>query len=413
MNVSTIFTPVEVVVNYAPFAKQRDFHEDISKFKAFIGGVGSGKTKAGVAEVIKTMVENPGVPGMIVAPTYRLLSDVTQRAFFEMCPLDLIKEHVRSEKRLVFHNGSEVWFRSADEPEMLRGPNLGWAYLDEASLYSSVVWKIMLGRLRLSPGRMWITTTPKGYNWVYKEFAEKVRDNYSMIHCSSRENPYLPSDFVSSLEESYSGVFAKQEVEGLFVAAEGLVYQSFNRFEHVKIVEKGWKDVIAGLDWGWQNPSVMLVIGIDGDDNYHVLEEYYARKVMLDDFVKIVSDAQKKYEISTFYADPSEPQNIQLMKNAGLNVLGADNELLPGINKVGTKLSKKPTGEYSLTVSPSCVNLIMEFENYRYPENKEGHAERDVPIKAFDHAMDALRYAIYSREKGTGRVSILSGDGFI
>jgi phage terminase large subunit len=59
----------------------------------------------------------------------------------------------------------------------------------------------------------------------------------------------------------------------------------------------------------------------------------------------------------------------------------------------------------NLTVDPSCVETINEFESYQYTESKT--AERDAPKKINDHAMDSLRYGVVDifgrpRPKPTG-----------
>ena len=79
------------------------------------------------------------------------------------------------------------------------------------------VWQIMLGRLREAPGVAWVTTTPRGDNWVYRTWGKQARPDYALIHSSTRENAFLPPDFVRSLSESYTARFARQEIEGEFL----------------------------------------------------------------------------------------------------------------------------------------------------------------------------------------------------
>ena len=210
----------------------------------------------------------------------------------------------------------------------------------------------------------------------------------------------MPKDFVASLEDSYTGVFAKQEIEGDFVGFEGLVYPSFSRRINVQeFVQKEFKQVICGVDWGYVNKMVCLVCGVDGDGRLHVIEEFYQSKVLIDEFVEVCKQFKEKYGIETFYADPSEPAYIQQMNNVGLNFVAADNEIVSGINKVASYLEKQDDGRPRLFVDSKCVNTVMEFENYRYPESKEGKPVQENPLKVHDHAMDALRYIVNSLDK--------------
>lgn len=209
-------------IPYKPFEKQYKFHYSPKKFRALIGGIGSGKTKAGVQEVFKVSARYPGVNGIIVAPTYRMLHDVTRLEFLNVCleVPGLMTEFNRSEDTVKLVTGNTVFFRSADDPEKLRGPNIGWFYADESALMPEMAWKILIGRLRLEPGIGWTTTTPKGKNWLYSTFAVEDDAHY-MVNVRSADNPHLPADFVPSLRASYTSQFAAQELEGQFVDMEG------------------------------------------------------------------------------------------------------------------------------------------------------------------------------------------------
>ncbi len=161
----------------------------------------------------------PGSTGMVVAPTYAMLIDATLASFFELYEA-FIASHNKQLMTTVLINGTVIHWRSADRPNRLRGPNLGWFFVDEACYCAEEVWKILIGRLRKSPGRGWLCSTPRGFDWVYSLFTSGKPD-YHLIKASSRTNPFLPSDFVSTLEQEYSSAFAAQEIEGDFVDLSG------------------------------------------------------------------------------------------------------------------------------------------------------------------------------------------------
>ena len=394
--------PEELILDYTPHKAQKQFHECNTRFKAFVGGIGSGKTLGGAIEAIRYMIENPGSGGIIVAPNYPMMITSTLPTFFEKLPSMLIQDIHKGERKITLKNGSWCFYRSAEDPDTLRGPNLSWFWPDEASLMPGKAFEILLGRIRDErfPCRGWVTTTPKGFNWVYEKFVKKKSNKYELIHCSSRNNPYLSKDFIESLQEDYSGAFARQEIEGDFVAMEGAVYSMFSRLKHVlnpkDCKKKVFKSVIYGVDWGFTNPSVILAIGLDSDNRAYILEEFYQRRVMIEDLVKAAKGMKEKYGDGVFYADPSEPQFIMAFNNAGLSCVGAKNDIMAGINKVGSMLEEKGDGKPALFVDASCVNTIMEFENYCYPDVKEGRPDLDKPLKIHDHAMDCCKYALLS-----------------
>jgi hypothetical protein len=156
---------------------------------------------------------------MIVAPTYPMLRDATLRTFLELTQgyaPSLLRAFHKSEMIAQLTNGTTVMLRSADDPDRLRGPNLGWFYLDEAAMMDADVWPIMLGRLRESPGRAWATSTPRGFNWMHEVFTEGGAE-YDVTRSSTRDNLFLPPGFIRSLEQAYDTGWTAQEIEGEFL----------------------------------------------------------------------------------------------------------------------------------------------------------------------------------------------------
>lgn len=155
--------------------------------------------------------------GMVLAPTYPMLRDSTCRSFLDLARRGgVLASFSKAEMHVTLIDGKHILFRSADDPDRLRGPNLSWFYLDEAALMHADIWPIMIGRLRVSPARAWATSTPRGFNWLYDTFTNGGPD-YAIIRSSTRDNTFLPADFVRSLEHSYDSQWQAQEVEGEFV----------------------------------------------------------------------------------------------------------------------------------------------------------------------------------------------------
>jgi PBSX family phage terminase large subunit len=208
----------ETQIDFRPTKPQRGFITSDARNSAFIGGIGSGKTRA---SVIKAISMPPNTVGMLVAPTFGMLRDTIVRTFADMmnkAPHTLVRFN-QSELHAELYDGKEILFRSADNPERLRGPNLAWAGLDEAALMNRNALDIMLGRLRLEPGNMWFTTTPKGRNHWLHEYIET--GNVEVHRSRTMDNPHLPQAYIDSLKSQYSSAFYAQEVLGEFVDMGG------------------------------------------------------------------------------------------------------------------------------------------------------------------------------------------------
>jgi phage terminase large subunit-like protein len=212
---------------------QRRFWSSDARYRLFAGGAGSGKSYAGCLEILR---QPAGSVGMCVAPTYTMMRDSTLATFLEIARRGgVLHGFNKSDGIARLVNNTRVLFRSADEPDRLRGVNLSWAYIDEGALVDEEIWLILLARLRLPPGKAWVTSTPKGFNnWLYTRFAKATSADYRVIYSSTRDNTFLPTDFVKNLEEAYTEQWRRQEIEGLFTELAGTIFkrQWFQIVEH-------------------------------------------------------------------------------------------------------------------------------------------------------------------------------------
>jgi PBSX family phage terminase large subunit len=390
------------------YGRQYDFVVTPAHYAALNGGIGSGKSIAGAVRALAAArgyvggqkITTPNL-GVVTAPTYPMLRDASIRTFFEIAG-DMIVDWSKSEKIATLVNGSEVLFRSADNPSTLRGPNVSWWWGDEASYCDASVWLVMIGRLRQHGfGYAWVTSTPKGRNWLYREFVQQQRAEYVIFNIKTAQNPFLDPQYVAGLQEAYTGDFARQELEGDFVAFEGLIYPEFNRDTHVTTEAAGqYAYYLAGVDWGYANPGVILVFGVDGDGRMTLVREEYQRQRRIEEWAALARALYDTFRIQTFYCDPAEPDFIAAFQAAGCPATQANNEVLPGIQAVKNRLVTRGDGRPRLRLSAEAVNTAVEFEQYAWMENRDG--VRDAPKKTNDHALDALRYACMGIEEYTG-----------
>jgi len=219
---------------------QYRFHHSPARYRGFVGGRGAGKSWIGAYDLAKRALspEGRGRLFLVAAPTYPMLADSSLRTMIEVLKLlgaydlDSIK---RQPPAITLPNGSEILFRSADDPERLRGPNLSGVWLDEASLMHADAYGVAIATLRErgEPGWLSATFTPKGLgHWTYETFATGKPET-ELIRAKTRENPFLDSAFVSSLESQYSDRTALQELEGEFVDQEGAEWPAEHFGPHI------------------------------------------------------------------------------------------------------------------------------------------------------------------------------------
>jgi Phage terminase large subunit len=219
--------PVSVNKTFRVYPKQRTFTDSKKLLRAFVGGIGSGKSKVGSFDMIRRSKQ--GRLYMVTAPTYPMLSDSTFRSFTEVAhelgAASDVKSSAPPSVKLV--NGAEVLFRSTDNPDTLRGPNLSGVWMDEASLSARDALDVLLGRLREGGEQGWLaaTFTPKGkLHWTYKVFANPSDPDVELVHATSAENPFLPPGFVDKLKLRYTEAQGRQELGGVFLEGAGNHY---------------------------------------------------------------------------------------------------------------------------------------------------------------------------------------------
>ena len=217
--------PVKTVQVYT---KQQAFLQSPALLRAFVGGIGTGKSFIGALDMIKRA--EPGRLYLVTAPTYPMLSDATFRSLtnlaIELRCVAAADVKSSAPPSIKLRNGAEILFRSTDNPDMLRGPNMSGIWMDEASLSKREAFDVLIGRLREGGKMGWLTATftPKGKtHWTYKMFGTGGPDTF-LVHAASSENPFLPKEFVSNVRRQYTKRQADQELEGLFLDGGGNHY---------------------------------------------------------------------------------------------------------------------------------------------------------------------------------------------
>lgn len=401
-----------------PFEEQEPFLRDGRKYYGYVSGVGAGKTYAGAIRTALNMERwNPGEMGAIVAPTTTMIKDVIVPLLRDMGLLDHweYKSAHTDEPGIHSPNGARALILSADNRrtiERLAGLNLAWFWMDEAARIDHRAYEILTQRIRVGKYRNgFVTTTPMGRNWVYDTFAGDVDgdldqhgaadvytadDRLAILRVPTFANPHTPEDFKEQVERDHDGQVYEQEVMGEFVEFEGLVYRWFSE-DLVTEVDPDdaseFDEFIYGVDWGFDNPSVILAIGIRGDE-FVVCEEFYESRLTETDLVEHATAMQERWGPGRFYCDPAEPSSIATFQRAGLNAQQANNSVTPGIRTVTNHQDR-------LLVADSCQAVRNEFRQYQYAED----GQTDEPLKKNDHAMDALRYALHTHDQTGGEVT--------
>jgi len=387
--------------------KQKEVLDAINKYRyvLYSGAYGAGKTLLMCHAAIQTCINNPKALGFYGCQTVPMLRDTVIRTFHE--ELELYQDYLKKEKiyiklekkwlpsqnRYTFFNGAEILFRSCDEPSKFKSLNLDFFILDEPVDIDESIFLMLQGRLRGMNvkhrfGAM--AGNPAGkMNWVYQRFFDYPTEEYFQVHTRTKDNTYLPNDYVSSMYDAYDPEYARRYLEGEWGSFVGLVYKDFNYDRHVGNYQDGkYEYYLSGVDVGYRNPTCILTIGIK-DREVYVINEYYVSEKTTDVTVEHMSSLNEKYNFSKIFADPTAADWITKSSLRKMRVKDGDNDIDKGIAKIKSLFAND-----MIHIDKSCVNLLKELESYEYDKDRMVSNLTEKPRKRNDHAVDAMRYGL-------------------
>jgi phage terminase large subunit len=156
-------------------------------------------------------------------------------------------------------------------------------------------------------------------------------------------------------------------------------------------------EIIYGLDFGFNNPSALMECCLR-DQTPFIRELIYESRLTNGQLIDRMNALNLDKDLP-YYCDSAEPARIEELQQAGYNAIPADKSVKDGIDYVKRR---------RLYIDPASTNTLNEIPAYSY--RKKGEQVLDEPVKFRDHAMDAIRYALYTHSKNPqGEFILLSG----
>jgi len=308
-----------------------------------------------------------------------------------------------------FVGGSEIICTGLDDPEKLKSiEGITGAWLEEATEFTLQDYIQVNLRIR---GRsdtykqIILSFNPiSKSNWVYRHFFE---GNIGVhVHSTYKDNRFLDEEYIRVLEElkEQDKTFYTIYALGEWGELKGLIYgnwQEINEYPDSFDLD----EEIVGLDFGFNNPSAAIRVGIK-ENNLYIDEVVYESKLTNPDLINRIKQYDDWNEIENldYKADSAEPDRIEEFMRDGFSVYPArkgKNSVKDGIDVVK---------RYKIFVTRRSTNVIKEFRNYKWKEDKDGNP-LDEPVKFLDHSMDAIRYAILDYEN-SAVVAITSNEDY-
>lgn len=284
--------------------------------------------------------------------------------------------------------------------DLIQGITLAGCFFDEVALMPESFVNQATGRCSVDGSKFWFNCNPDGpYHWFKVNWIDKLDiKNLIHLHFTMDDNLSLSEKIKARYHSMYSGVFYDRYIKGLWVVAEGVIYDMFDKVKH--IIDDA-KDILkdtyyVSVDYGTQNATVFLLWVKNTAGKWICVKEYYysgrdesEQKTDTEyaaDLKEFLDDIKPKAII----IDPSAASFIAELKKRGYTVKKAKNDVLDGIRYVATLLNQE-----KIAFTEVCKNTILEFNSYIW-DAKASERGEDKPIKQHDHAMDAVRYFCYT-----------------
>jgi PBSX family phage terminase large subunit len=355
--------------------------------------------------------------------------------------IDPLTEMLGSSRCRYVEGSGELWLlgrriyvagaHNEGSQEKIRGLSLVCLYGDEASTWPESFWVMAMSRLSEYGARAYVTSNPDSpahflmRDWLSRaslwlDHAGNVLrsegdDRLDLARFSFRlaDNPFLPAAYVKALAAEFVGLWRKRFIEGLWVAAEGAIFDMWDPDTMVAdIMPPITTWLCASIDYGTSNPTHALMIGLGTDQRMYVVDEWrydsrQQRRQLTDaeysqrirawiEQVKIPASRQADGSFMRgvrphyIVVDPSAASFRVQLQQDGLVTVPANNEVLDGIRTVSSLMTAG-----KLRISRDCPGLLAELPAYAW-DDKAAKLGEDKPVKVNDHGCDSLRYGIFS-----------------
>lgn len=366
-----------------------DAYAQSARVVANKGGTRSSKTYS-VVQLLLTISLMSSKYISIVSESFPHLRRGVMKDFAEIMDNEGLTENRdfrfnKSEYKYEFPNGSVVEFFSVDNWGKVKGSRRDILFINECNRINYETYRQLAVR---TTETIFLDWNPDNEFWYEENIAH--REGTAEIHSTYLDNPYLDTAQIAEIEsnrnnEQWWRVYGL----GLTGHIEGTIYRPFIQIDELPEARSRMRHCY-GLDFGYSNdPTAIVDVYIDeAAKKIYVDEIIYESGLLNSDIARRMAEAgiSKTTEI---FADAAEPKSIDEIgrKVYRYNVKPAyKKDLLSQIQFLQ---------QFEIYVTSRSLNVIKESRQYKWKEDRDGNAVNE-PIDAFNHAMDALRYAVFT-----------------
>ena len=400
LSIDKLLTKLPVPVKFNESQKAMIDGLNENRFFVHIAARRTGKSYAAAILAFGKLLE-PGQQVMVVAPNFSLSSIIWDYVTDLIKQLEIEVDRFNQKDKVVrLINGSVFRLLSANNRDSLVGRAANLLIVDEAAIIPNEEYFTRDLRPALSTFKdsrcLWIST-PRGkgnylYNYYLRGSDQEYTDWGSALF-TWRSNPLLSENDVKEAKRAISKALFAQEYECEWTTTEAQIYEALDEGKHIgEFVGERFSEVIAGLDVGYRDDNVFVVIGFDGK-SYYVIDEYVSKESTTSELAARIQEKMDEWNIDTIYIDSAAQQlKADFAYDYDIYCENAVKSVNDGINYLQV-LIEQDNLFFDTLGSSHCFSAMS---TYRWNPN----TETPKPVHDWtSHPCDAIRYAIYTHSK--------------
>jgi len=395
-------TETEVIEEFDDFF---EMNKDRPKIACY-GGAGSGKSHSVAQRVCSLACSQPNLDILVVRNRLKSIKRTTWLLVLSILETWKVPHEVNISDMVITIGKTRLFFVGMDDREKIKSFNASLIWVEEASEISLEDMLILKFRLRKGgehppiPHQLFLTFNPvKMYHWTVKDVVQN-QGEWAVMHSTYKNNPFLSQAYIKELigtrtqNKSYYKIYALGEPATL----KGVIYENWVVMgpsqAPIRIRDSIERPDSMGLDFGKTNPMALVANWATEGEDYG--KQLLYRTGMTNRSLIEWMENEKIPKEPELFCDPSEPDRIQELHDAGWNAKPADSRSVrAGIDYCQGR---------KFFIFEGSTDMIKEIEGYCWKEDKDGKSLEE-PLKFNDHLMDAMRYARWSPRSRAGQKS--------
>lgn len=392
--------------------KQKDYiRNSTARYNISVGSVRSGKTICSIVAFLKFCASPIRGDFCIVGRTESSIRDNILSPMADFMGKYFSYKEGKRQLNIAGRNINIIGASDLKAENRIRGSTYAAALVDEITVIPEPVFVQLTARLSVDGARLFGATNPDSpYHWFKQNYLNRRDEpdmNLKLWNFNFDDNPSLSDEYVRSIKASMQGLWYKRFIDGLWVLAEGAIYDFFDESIHVIQNPPNLAHFyVVGIDYGTKNPCVFSLIGYNSttfpmmwmEQEYYYDSQKAGRQKTDSEYAEDLARFIEGKNVRAIYIDPSAASFKAEMRKVGIqNILDADNDVINGIRLVGEYLSGG-----AFKICANCTNAISEFSNYLW-DTKAALKGIERPLKEHDHVQDSIRYALASHFKNIHR----------